>query len=136
MHPETRNPVWSRRGFLTRAGAGGLAMAGWTARKARPQAEAAEQKAKLVVTWNAYDTVDPHVKQDVSAAAFNLNLYDNLLRYHGNPPEIVPWLAESHTVGDNGKTWTFNLRRGVKFHGPRSWDRPLSATHDNYHTHS
>ena len=75
-----------------------------------------EKSAKFVVTWNAFDTMDPHVKQDVSAAAFNLNIYDNLLRYQGNPPQIVPWLAESHTVSDDGKTWTFQLRRGVQFH--------------------
>jgi peptide/nickel transport system substrate-binding protein len=80
------------------------------------QAEAAEKQAKLVVTWNSFDTMDPHVKQDVSAATFNLNIYDNLLRYQGNPPDIVPWLAESYTVSDDGKTWTFHLRRGVKFH--------------------
>ena len=116
MYPETNKPVWSRRAFLTRTGAGGLSVAGWAALNTLPQAKAAEQKAKLVVTWNGYDTMDPHVKQDVSAATFNLNLYDNLLRYQGNPPEIVPWLAESHTISDDGKTWTFHLRHGVKFH--------------------
>ena len=108
--------MWSRRTFLTRAGFGGLAAAGLTTLKALPPAQAAEQSAKFVITWNAFDTMDPHVKQDVSAAAFNLNIYDNLLRYQGNPPAIVPWLAESHTVSDDGTTWTFHLRRGVHFH--------------------
>jgi peptide/nickel transport system substrate-binding protein len=116
MGLEASKPVWSRRAFLSRAGFGGLATVSLTALHAIPQGEAAEKSTKFVVTWNAFDTIDPHVKQDVSAAAFNLNIYDNLMRYQGNPPAIVPWLAESHTVSDDGKTWTFHLRRGVQFH--------------------
>jgi peptide/nickel transport system substrate-binding protein len=116
MYPEASQPVWSRRAFLSRAGFGGLAAASLTALSARPAAGAVEQNAKLVITWSSFDTMDPHVKQDVSAAAFNLNIYDNLVRYQGNPPEIVPWLAESHAVSNDGKTWTFYLRQGVQFH--------------------
>ena len=108
-------PVWSRRTFLSRTGFGGLAAASLTALQPYPRAKLREKSAKFVVTWNAFDTMDPHVKQDVSAAAFNLNIYDNLLRYQGNPPQIVPWLAESHTVSDDGKTWTFHLRQGCNF---------------------
>ena len=45
-----------------------------------------------------------------------LNAYDNLYRYQGDPPKIVPWLAESHTVSADGLIWEFKLRPGVKFH--------------------
>lgn len=116
MRREASEPTWSRRTFLTRAGFGGLAAASLTTYSPLFQAEAAGEQSKLVVTWNSFDTMDPHVKQDVSAATFTLNIYDNLLRYQGNPPDIVPWLAESYTVSDDGKTWTFHLRRGVNFH--------------------
>jgi peptide/nickel transport system substrate-binding protein len=35
----------------------------------------------------------------------------------GNPAdEIVPVLAESYSSPDEGRTWVFNLRQGVKFH--------------------
>ena len=78
---------------------------------------------KLVSTWNAFDVLDPHVKYDVPAAAFNLNMYDNLLRYQGNPPQLVPWVAERDEVADGGRRWTFHLRKGVKFHD----GRPLTA---------
>src|SRR5260221_202686 len=43
-------------------------------------------------------------------------MYDNLLRYQGNPPEIVPWLAERYDASEDGRTWTFHVRRGVQFH--------------------
>jgi peptide/nickel transport system substrate-binding protein len=108
--------VWSQRAFLGRAGFSALAAASLTALNASPIALAAEKSTKFAVTWNASDTMDPHVKQDVSAAAFNLKIYDNLLPYQGNPQAIVPWLADSHAVSDDGKTWTFHLRRGVQFH--------------------
>jgi peptide/nickel transport system substrate-binding protein len=60
--------------------------------------------------------LDPHDPYDVPAALVQLNVYDNLYRYQGNPPQLQPWLAESHTVTRDGRTWEFKLRKGVKFH--------------------
>lgn len=67
-------------------------------------------------TTSEIETADPHVKYAVSAYPVSLNLYDNLLRFQGNPPRVVPWLAESYEVSPDGLTWTFRLRRGVQFH--------------------
>jgi len=60
-------------------------------------------------------TLDPHAIFDVPSQFILLNVYDGLYRYQGNPPELVPWLAESHTVSADGLTWEFKLRAGVKF---------------------
>src|SRR5690606_12218947 len=81
-----------------------------------PEAHAAATPKRFIYAWTAFDILDPHVKYDLNATFFTLNMYDGLLRYQGNPPEIVPWLAERHEVTDDGRTWTFHLRRGVKFH--------------------
>src|SRR5262245_32347536 len=63
-----------------------------------------------------YDTMDPHAAFDVGRVAVRLNLYDGLYRWLDNPPVLNPWLAESHTVSQDGLTYTFKLRKGVKFH--------------------
>jgi len=53
---------------------------------------------------------------DTARIATRLNFYDGLYRWVDNPPKLIPWLAESHTVSPDGLTWTFKLRPGVKFH--------------------
>lgn len=60
--------------------------------------------------------LDPHALLDVPVAFIQLNVYDSLMRYEGNPPKLRPWLAQSYTVSKDGKTWEFKLRSGVKFH--------------------
>src|SRR5262252_1304317 len=55
---------------------------------------------------------------DTILAAPNLNvvplIYESLLEYDekGN---LTPWLAESWDMSPDGLTWTFNLRKGVKW---------------------
>ncbi|MBL8705075.1 MAG: ABC transporter substrate-binding protein, partial [Rhodospirillales bacterium] len=65
---------------------------------------------------SGYDNLDPHAIYDVGRAASRINFYDGLYRWVDNPPKIIPWLAESHTASADGKTWTFKLKQGVKFH--------------------
>src|SRR5437763_5516835 len=63
-----------------------------------------------------YDTVDPHAAFDVGRVAVRLNLYDGLMRWENNPAVLEPWVAESHTISPDGLTYTFKMRKGVKFH--------------------
>src|ERR1700737_711136 len=65
---------------------------------------------------SGYDNLDPHAIFDVGRSASRINFYDGLYRWVDNPPKMIPWLAESYTSSADGKTWTFNLRKGVKFH--------------------
>ena len=63
-----------------------------------------------------YDTLDPHVILDVGRVASRLNLYDGLLRWQDNPAKLEPWLAQSYSVSQDGRTYTFELRKGARFH--------------------
>lgn len=80
---------------------------------AAPQIAAAK-----VLVWG--DTLpkslDPHAVYDVPMQFYMLNTYDGLYRYQGNPPQLEPWLAESHTVSEDGLTWRFTLVEGATFH--------------------
>ena len=43
------------------------------------------------------------------------NIFEGLLRYSPKL-EPLPGLAESWTISDDGKTFTFKFRKGMKFH--------------------
>jgi peptide/nickel transport system substrate-binding protein len=44
------------------------------------------------------------------------HLYDGLVRFKNDQLEVEPALATEWDVSEDGKTWTFKLRQGVKFH--------------------
>ena len=49
------------------------------------------------------------------------NVFEGLTRFMGDG-SVVPGLAESWEISDDGKTYTFKLREGVKFHDGTSMD--------------
>ncbi len=78
---------------------------------------AADAATRFVFADNSYyNNLDPQTAFDVPSAAIRFNLYDGLYRWVDNPPRLIPWLAESHTVSADGRTYGFKLRQDVKFH--------------------
>jgi peptide/nickel transport system substrate-binding protein len=61
-------------------------------------------------------TIDPSIKYDWSIRMMQQALYDGLVKYVGNPPEIVPWLAERWESSVDARTWTFHLVKNARFH--------------------
>jgi peptide/nickel transport system substrate-binding protein len=63
-------------------------------------------------------TLDLHTTTAVITQQIMWHVFETLYTYDKqyNP---IPLLAEGHTVSDNGRTYTFRLRRGVKFHNGR-----------------
>ncbi len=61
-------------------------------------------------------TIDPSVKYDWSIRMMQQSLYDGLVKYVGNPPEIQPWLAERWESTPDARRWTFYLVKNAKFH--------------------
>lgn len=61
-------------------------------------------------------SMDPHAVTAVNDFRILVNVYDGLTRYKDGTLEVEPSLAESWTISDDGKTYTFKLRQGVVFH--------------------
>ena len=60
-------------------------------------------------------SLDPLKTAEYSSCYVMNNLYETLIRID-EKGEIVPWLAKSWTVSDDGLTYSFEIEKGVKFH--------------------
>ncbi|MGB5933785.1 MAG: ABC transporter substrate-binding protein [Anaerolineae bacterium] len=68
---------------------------------------------RATFAWPTY--IDPAVGSDFSSTSSLCNLYDTLV-FPNTEGGVDPHLAESWEVSDDGLTWTFHLKKGVKFH--------------------
>jgi len=64
------------------------------------------------------ETFDPALAYDTTSRAIIFNVYETLIFYDGESTDtFVPMLAsEMPTVSADGRTYTFKIRSGVKFH--------------------
>ncbi|HEX7127848.1 MAG TPA: ABC transporter substrate-binding protein [Thermodesulfobacteriota bacterium] len=60
--------------------------------------------------------LDPQNVTDGESFDVTRHIFENLVQFVDEKTEVRPGLAESWSVSNDGKTWTFKLRRGVKFH--------------------
>jgi peptide/nickel transport system substrate-binding protein/oligopeptide transport system substrate-binding protein len=83
-------------------------------------ADAPKQGGAVTITFNNdLTTLDPQVGYDWQNWSVIKSIFDGLMDYKPGTTELVPDLAESYTVADDGLTYTFKLRDGVKFHNGR-----------------
>jgi peptide/nickel transport system substrate-binding protein len=61
-------------------------------------------------------TLDPWNANDTNTMLVTRQIFETLVDYDAGGFKIVPKLAESWSVSPEGRSWTFALRRGVKFH--------------------
>lgn len=65
-----------------------------------------------------FDAIDPHTGSGETPATWLSLMYETLVGVDKNA-ELVPGLAESWTISDDGLTYTFTIRSGVTFHNGR-----------------
>lgn len=59
--------------------------------------------------------LDPALVDDIESVKIMSNIYEGLLKYKKDSTEVEPSLAESWNISDDGLTYEFHLRKGVKF---------------------
>ncbi|MCE6959836.1 ABC transporter substrate-binding protein [Cereibacter sphaeroides] len=64
-------------------------------------------------------TLDPAIGYDWQNWSMIKSLFDGLMDYVPGTTELRPGLAESYEISEDGLTYTFKLRPGVKFHNGR-----------------
>ncbi|MBI2329100.1 MAG: peptide ABC transporter substrate-binding protein, partial [Chloroflexi bacterium] len=91
----------------------------------------AEEKVLNLYDSDYPHTLDPAVSGEARSHQYIMQLFGGLLRLDDNL-EPAPDIAREWRVSDDGRTYTFYLRRGVRFHNGRevkardfkySWER-------------
>ncbi len=78
--------------------------------------DAIKQGGDIVITYkDDIATLDPAIGYDWVNWSMIKSLYSRLMDYTPGTPDLIPSLAESFTVSPDGLTYTFKLRKGVKF---------------------
>ncbi len=76
-------------------------------------------KSMIVTFKDDISTLDAAIGYDWQNWSIIKSIFDGLMDYEPGTTKLVPHLAESYAVSADGKTYTFTLRRGVKFHNGR-----------------
>lgn len=81
----------------------------------RAEVEAAGKDTLVVASGAEAVTLDPGVSFDGQSIMLWRAVYEPLLKYKGSTLEVVPHLAQSYEISDDGLTYTFKIRPGIKF---------------------
>ena len=74
----------------------------------------------MVVTYkDDISTFDPAIGYDWQNWSMIKSLFDGLMDYEPGTTELIPDLAETYSISEDGLVYTFELRKGVKFHNGR-----------------
>lgn len=74
--------------------------------------------AQNTIRWDTNDwtTLDPAYLTLQQESAIAMNIFSGLVNFAPGTTQIVPDLAESWDISEDGLTYTFTLRQGLEFH--------------------
>ncbi len=71
----------------------------------------------VTVTIGEPDVLDPALDYETAGSEVNQNVYETLYFYKKESAiDFVPMLATDYTLSEDGMTYVFTIRQGVKFH--------------------
>src|SRR5690625_748167 len=77
----------------------------------------AQPGSQIVIGLQAEPTtLDVAQLSDYNSSRTAMGMYEGLVRFADGSTDIEPAIAESWDISDDGLTYTFHLREGVKFH--------------------
>ena len=103
-------------GTTTAAGAGGT-----EADAGSPQDSASGKDSLVIAMASDILSMDPYKYDEGPTNQVMLHIYEAMLMQDADM-KFQPCLAESWETSDDGLTWTFHLRKGVKFHDGEEMD--------------
>ncbi len=115
----------SRRDFIARMTAAGVAVSASSLLVPSAQAQEPKKGGKITIGIEAAqtkDSIDPTKFYSTGNIMMGFSIYDTLVN-RGPDLKPVPWLAESWEVGADAGDWIFKLRKDVVFHD----GKPLTA---------
>jgi peptide/nickel transport system substrate-binding protein len=111
--PDRTQPGLSRRDLVKLGVAAGLCAAGYPASS---WSAATDSKDQIIISRpEEFQKMDAYDNFNLVNYSLFLHVFDFLVEMDENS-KIVPSLAESWEASRDGLSWTFKLRRGVKFH--------------------
>lgn len=92
-----------------------------------------EQAPKTLIVGRTLDSIglDPAVVTDSESFQVTTNIYEGLVKSDTTGSEVLPSLAESWKMSEDGKTWVFKIRDNIKFHDGSKLD--AAAVSFNFH---
>ena len=90
------------------------------------------QGGTLVFAGSADPTyLDPALASDGETFRVTEQIYETLVKLKPGTLKLIPWLATSWTTSKDGKTFTFQLRKGVKFHDGTAFNAKAACANFN-----
>jgi len=87
------------------------------AEEAAPTREIKNPDIFIQATIGDVDSLDPAYGYDTASGEQTQSIYDPLIWYDGeSTTKFVPALATEWNISEDGKTYRFKIRKGVKFH--------------------
>jgi peptide/nickel transport system substrate-binding protein len=120
-NPSDPTRGWDRRTFLKASGItiGGVSLAALAAACGAGGGAGGSNGGTLTLKMPFMADMqvpDPDIMYEGEGVQVTESAYEGLVRYKSGTSQILPSLATAWTVSDDGKTYTFTLQPGVKFH--------------------